>query len=80
MEKRKNENKNKNENENLVRGKYFQKNAERLEAVTREEQNEAYDRATRLAEWRLRSRVHRSIHSEMALGVPAVPYYVGEAV
>ena len=78
MEKRKNENKNKNEN--LVRGKYLQKNAERLEAVTREEQNEAYDRATRLAEWRLRSRMHRSIHSEMALGVPAVPYYVGEAV
>lgn len=78
MEKRKNENENKNEN--LVRGKYFQKNAERLEAVTREEQNEAYDRATRLAEWRLRSRMHRSIHSEMALGVPAVPYYVGEAV
>lgn len=80
MEKRKNENENKNKNENLVRGKYFQKNAERLEAVTREEQNEAYDRATRLAEWRLRSRMHRSIHSEMALGVPAVPYYVGEAV
>ena len=78
MEKRKNEKENKNEN--LVRGKYFQKNAERLEAVTREEQNEAYDRATRLAEWRLRSRMHRSIHSEMALGVPAVPYYVGEAV
>ena len=78
MEKRKNENENKNEN--LVRGKYFQKNAERLEAVTREEQNEAYDRATRLAEWRLRSRMHRSIHSEMALGVPAVPYYVGAAV
>ena len=78
MEKRKNENENKNEN--LVRGKYFQKNAERLEAVTREEQNEAYDRATRLAEWRLRSRMHRSIHSEMALGVPAVPYDVGEAV
>ena len=72
--------KRKNENENLVRGKYFQNNAERLEAVTREEQNEAYDRATRLAEWRLRSRMHRSIHSEMALGVPAVPYYVGEAV
>lgn len=48
--------------------------------MTREEQNEAYDRATRLAEWRLRSRMHRSIHSEMALGVPAVPYYVGEAV
>lgn len=80
MEKRKNENENKNKNENLVRGKYFQKNAERLETVTREEQNEAYDRATRLAEWRLRSRMHRSIHSEMALGVPAVPYYVGEAV
>lgn len=72
--------KRKNENENLVRGKYFQKNAEWLEAVTREEQNDAYDRATRLAEWRLRSRMHRSIHSEMALGVPAVPYYVGEAV
>ncbi|MBR1652189.1 MAG: hypothetical protein IJ692_02220 [Alloprevotella sp.] len=76
MEKRKNE----NENESLERGKYFRKNAERLETVTREEQNDAYDRATRLAAWRLRSRTHRSIHSEMALGVPAVPYYVGEAV
>ena len=79
MEK-KNENQNENRNRNERLGKYFQKNAERLEAVTREEQNEAYDRATRLAAWRLRGRMHRSIHSEMALGVPAVPYYVGEAV
>ena len=70
----------KKENQNKNLGKYFQNNAERLEAVTREEQNDAYDRATRLAQWRLRSRMHRSIHSEMALAVPAVPYYVGEAV
>lgn len=80
MERRINVNQNENENRNGKFGKYFEKNAVRLEAVSREEQDDACEQASRLAEWRLWGRKHRSIHSEMALGMPAVPYYVGEAV
>lgn len=80
MERRINENQNQNENLDGKFGKYFEKNAVRIKAVTRKEQNDAYEQATRLAEWRLRGRKHCSIHSEMALGMPAVPNYVGEAV
>lgn len=56
-------------------------NDARLRKVSNQEWLDATDAVTRLVKWRLfDSKVNSGAHSEMVLGMPAVDYYVGEAV
>ena len=62
--------------ENLV-----EKQKARLAKVSNQEWNDALEEVKRLVNWRLfGSKADSGAHSEMVLGMPAVDYYVGEAV